>query len=699
MSLTQNLNIIPFSLTGLQNITATTINGNPIYSGNVNITFTSALIPSFIYDTTTNTIILNLPYSSALNSGIISNSEWSTFNNKVSSVSGLIGVISPLYVDNTDAKNPIVSFYYDPDVFLLNRASVSNPYRLTMNSATSSTLGYLTASDWVIFNNKENVLTFSSPLIRTLNDITIPNIKISTNTPSNTYNDFFGYLAGGSGSGDFNVCLGRRCGVNFTTAQENVLIGYTTGDRITTGNNNIMINCNPVITTGSNNIIIGNNNLTTFTALSYSKVLGNFNNINHDTCNVIGNNITTQDILSSYMSPIRNVSNTMMLSYNTTTKEITYESKPTSGVQLGDTNVWTASNTFNSNIVITNQNQLKFTTGNNQISQYLLNMTSTGVVGYMDAYQYKDNYILNQTNTWTSYNSFDMEKVKYNTVNSLPFGGNALLCTDTFGRTGVISSSQLYANFPPPGGGGNTFNNFIYMNQAGYSFRQGISSTCSGSAGQMSGLSPTPGNYTSFIIDGNATGEGVCLVLGDNQCCINSTFDTGYVLVCYDEDAFPSYVGYAWQNTSLISYSERRFKDNIKSLDKLDILDKFNKINFVEYTKKRPKRINKKDNPIRYENSKHKYSLVNYGVIHDEIIKIFPDIEAPEPPLNREKDEKDEDFIIRKQKYKDADKSKMVDYGRLNYYSYLAVQELIKENTELKVRLDRLENIISKLNI
>jgi hypothetical protein len=253
-------------------------------------------------------------------------------------------------------------------------------------------------------------------------------------------------------------------------------------------------------------------------------------------------------------------------------------------------------------------------------------------------------------------------------------------------------------NVPNGGINCNTINilNGTFVTQAGCNFRTAISTTCSPYAVQMANLSPTPFNYLSYIIDGNASGEGCCLYLNDNLCGINSTFDSGYQMIFFDEDSYPSYVGFAIAGTSIVSYSERRFKYNIKSLDKIDILDKFKRINFVQYNKKRPDHINKIDNPERYKNSKYKYSLINYGVIHDEIIDIFPDIEAPEAPINKEKDEKNEDFEKRKINYKNADKSKMVDYGRLNYYSYLAVQELIKQNEEIIKQNEKLTNRLDK---
>lgn len=178
------------------------------------------------------------------------------------------------------------------------------------------------------------------------NIIECPNLTISTNTPATTYNDYQGYLAGGSGTGNFNVCMGRRTGKSFTTAQNNSLIGYTTGDRLTSGSNNIMVNCNAVIDTGNDNVILGNNS-TSLMSLSNVKVIGNSNLVNHNDCNVIGDAITTSIPNSSYMNNIRNITtNNNNLTYNILTKEITYEAKPPV-IPVPTSTVITTSSTYN----------------------------------------------------------------------------------------------------------------------------------------------------------------------------------------------------------------------------------------------------------------------------------------------------------------------------------------------------------------
>jgi len=302
----------------------------------------------------------------------------------------------------------------------------------------------------------------------------------------------------------------------------------------------------------------------------------------------------------------------------------------------------------------------------------IFQITRTGANAYGDGYWFWNNigecgYISASATRWI------INAGGAGTFASLTAGSGSITCGTLFQTSNIMTGST-------------------------FTMRTQIAGTCSPNALQMANLPPTPFGHTNYyLIDGNVSGEGVCLYLNDNICGINSTVDNGYQMIFFDEDNFPAYVGVGIAGTSIISYSERRFKDNIKTLDNTNILDKFKSINFVEYTKKRPAKINKKDNPLRYENSKYKYSLKNYGVIHDEIINIFPDLETTDAPLSREKDEKDEDYKKRKITYDNADKSKMIDYGKLNYYSYLAVQELIKQNQEMSKHLNKQDEIIQNL--
>ena len=106
-----------------------------------------------------------------------------------------------------------------------SRASVSATTPLAYNSstgvfslpvATTSANGYLSSTDWTTFNGKENVLTFSSPLVRTTNTISIPVATTSVN----------GYLS----STDWTTFNGKQGALTLTvtgSSGASTLVGTT----------------------------------------------------------------------------------------------------------------------------------------------------------------------------------------------------------------------------------------------------------------------------------------------------------------------------------------------------------------------------------------------------------------------------------------------------------------------------------------
>jgi len=208
-------------------------------------------------------------------------------------------------------------------------------------------------------------------------------------------------------SGGSSIAIGNSALRDLTTGSDNCAIGgLAEGQSITTGSQNTLINCqNITLTTGVKNIIIGrgnsspSTNLQSFTligsnnsydvcdysflsgygnrikgfynviigannqstqsggvypSLLYNNTIGYNNLTNHTDCNVFGSNMTTQANNSTYVNNIRNLTNTMMLSYNTTTKEITYETKPSIPDLLISNNTWTGTNTFNGLLTMNN---------------------------------------------------------------------------------------------------------------------------------------------------------------------------------------------------------------------------------------------------------------------------------------------------------------------------------------------------------
>jgi hypothetical protein len=88
----------------------------------------------FNISSATDTHTFNLPSASGSNRGALTSADWTTFNNKVTSVTGTAPVIS------SGGANPAIS----------------------MPAATSSVNGYLTSTDWNTFNNKGTVTSVAT---------------------------------------------------------------------------------------------------------------------------------------------------------------------------------------------------------------------------------------------------------------------------------------------------------------------------------------------------------------------------------------------------------------------------------------------------------------------------------------------------------------------------------------------------------
>ncbi len=345
-------NFFPFSLNGLQNINAATINGNPIYTGNVSISFTSALLPTFTYNSTTNTIILNLPYSSLVDSGILSNSDFMLFTNKENTLtfsSPLLRTLNNITIpyltiaqnSTTLANNVIGNNIINPShsninvignniTSLYNNSTYINNIR---NASLSSMLYYDASTKEISYSSiPSNTLIFNYPLNLSGSTVSIPNFRIndggSTNNNTNigqgTWDTF------GTPTGNNNIVIGRLSmdGLNNNNFR-NVALGALNGrDGITYQDTNILGNSNSNNWYSSNSNIFGynNNNFpSTPQTLDFNNIIGSSNDSRHSNINIIGSNIMTVAANSTYINNIRNLLSSKVLYYNPATLEITYE--------------------------------------------------------------------------------------------------------------------------------------------------------------------------------------------------------------------------------------------------------------------------------------------------------------------------------------------------------------------------------------
>ena len=156
----------------------------------------------FAISSVTDTHTFNLPTASPINRGALNSTDWTTFNNKVSTTR-TISTTSPLS----------------------GGGDLSANRTLSISQANTSTNGFLSSTDWNTFNGKESVLTFSSPLSRTTNTISIPQATTSvsgflSSTDWTTFNN--------KGNGTVTSVAALTLGTTGTDLSSTVATGTTT---------------------------------------------------------------------------------------------------------------------------------------------------------------------------------------------------------------------------------------------------------------------------------------------------------------------------------------------------------------------------------------------------------------------------------------------------------------------------------------
>lgn len=243
----------------------------------------------FNISSATSTHTFNIPSSSASNRGLLTSTDWTTFNGKESALT-------------------------------FNAPLSRSVNTIAIPAATTSISGHLTSADWNTFNNKENALTFTSPLSRTGNTISIPAASSGANgyLSSTDWSTFNGKI-GGSGTSTHipyftgtttlgssanhtwdnanntvqingniiqkfpnssytNVNIGTNMPVT-VTGQYNFASGFETLKALTTGANNFGSGYRNLYstTTGNYNFASGTLNLYTNTTGSYNFASGYYN--------------------------------------------------------------------------------------------------------------------------------------------------------------------------------------------------------------------------------------------------------------------------------------------------------------------------------------------------------------------------------------------------------------------------------------
>lgn len=141
----------------------------------------------FAISSATDTHTFNLPTASATNRGALSSADWTAFNSKVPSTRQLtingtaydlsadrswsVGTISSLN-SLTGATQTFAKGTYG-NQFNIVSSGTTHTFNIPIASATNDE-GLLSNLDWIAFDAKEDVLTFSAPLSRSVNTVSIP---------------------------------------------------------------------------------------------------------------------------------------------------------------------------------------------------------------------------------------------------------------------------------------------------------------------------------------------------------------------------------------------------------------------------------------------------------------------------------------------------------------------------------------------
>ena len=202
---TQNANAVAITggtITGVTGIgTVTSVAALTLGSTGTDLSSTVAT------GTTTPVITLQVPTASATNRGVLSSTDWSTFNSKgsgtVTSVSGTAPVVS------SGGATPAIS----------------------MAAATTSVNGYLTSTDWNTFNGKGTVSSVAALTIGTTGTDLSSTVATGTTTPVITIQvpTASATNRGALSSTDWSTFNGKQAalvsGTNIKTINTNSLLG------------------------------------------------------------------------------------------------------------------------------------------------------------------------------------------------------------------------------------------------------------------------------------------------------------------------------------------------------------------------------------------------------------------------------------------------------------------------------------------
>ncbi|MEI6596201.1 MAG: hypothetical protein WCO28_11610, partial [Bacteroidota bacterium] len=274
--------------------TLTTLNG---LSGATQTFATGTSGTDFSISSSGTTHTFNIPNASSSSRGLVSSSDWNTFNNKLNrtgtdTMSGNLVVTNPLvvatptannnaatklYVDNATSSQVTTSRTVSTTAPLTGGGALSSNLTIAIPQANATTNGYISSTDWSAHNNKLNRTgadTMSGNLVVT-NPLVVATPTANNNATTKLYVDNASANKWGT-SGN----AGTNSSINFIGTTDtaalafrvnnqkagridptlnNTFFGYQTGVTNTTGTNNTVVGYQSLYsnTTGSINIANG----------------------------------------------------------------------------------------------------------------------------------------------------------------------------------------------------------------------------------------------------------------------------------------------------------------------------------------------------------------------------------------------------------------------------------------------------------
>ena len=267
-------------------------------------------------------------------------------------------------------------------------------------------------------------------------------------------------------------------------------------------------------------------------------------------------------------------------------------------------------------------------------------------------------------------NDTSLFEIGYQNYQTGPTWSNSLFKMDTIGNTVIEGTLQVLGDVVgvkhidvTPSNSSGTTDNSILTSLAGGTHNFDIYWSDKGRYGQANGATLAPGTYShNSLIMEIFNNESAGIFLNENNAGVWSPSDVNIAWFFIDEDTMSnghnSYISYVDATTGmLVASSDRRFKENIKTLEIENVSEEFKKLNPVSYTRKANLEANK---------DKENFNKEVIGFIAQEV----------------------NDTVFKNVVKQPTEDSYMgIEYSKMVVYQTMVIQDLIKRIEVLEARV------------